>query len=96
MNGLDVLLHVLLNLVLIDVLESAILGCIIVLIVSHTGALLLHNHVGTKLTSSLGFLSCWHSIISIELVVAINSFARQLHRIELLLVIAIDIKHVDN
>lgn len=100
MNRLNVFLHVLLNLILIDVLESSILSDIVTAssLVTTTIVCLLfmHNHLCPKLAPSLGCLPCWHSILSVELVVAVGALALELHGVELLLMVAVNVENVDN
>jgi hypothetical protein len=99
-NRLDVFLHVLLYLILIDVLESSILGDIAtaasLVTTSIVSLLFMHDHLGPELAPSLGSLPCWHSVLSVDLVVAVGALALELHGVELLLVVAVYVENVDN
>lgn len=93
-DGLDVLLHVLLDLVLIEVFESSIVNHVANYFI--TGSTLLNNHFSTELAVSLGSLTYYLGIFNSNLVVAFRSISLDSHSIQLLLVIAIDVEHVND
>ena len=98
MNRLDVLLHILLDLVLIEVLQSTV--CSIAHVLLSGSALIRHEYVCSKL-ASLGCLTLVVFLLfSIQLLVAISTLStlllHLLHRIELLLMVVVDIEDVDD
>jgi hypothetical protein len=92
----DVFLHVLLDLILIDILKSTIFSIILSLSFTCPSPFVLYDHISTKFASCLAFLTGWNTLFRIELVIAINSLALHFHGIELLLMVAVDVEHIDN
>ena len=94
MNRLDVFLHVLLDLVLVEVLESSIVYHIVSCFFS--AYTLLDNHFSAELAVSLGRLASNLDFFSADLIVAVCTLSLKSHRIQLLLVIAVDVEDVDD
>jgi len=90
-DRLDVFLHVLLDFVFVEVLESSVVSdfasCVL-------AASLLNNHISSELAASLSGPILWHAVFGADLVVAVSAFSLEPHGIELLLVIAVDIEDV--
>ena len=95
MNWLDVLLHVLLNLVLVEVLKAATILCISITIGTW---LLLDEHVSAKLNVSLGSLADELRLRIVSSVIARSSFSLlcHLHSIERCLIVAVYVKDIDD
>ena len=94
-NRLDVLLHVLLDLVLIEVLKAATVLCVSIAVGTW---LLLDEHVSAKLDVSLSSLADELRLRIVSSVVARSSFSllRHLHSIERCLIVAVYVKDIDD
>ena len=97
MDWLDVLLHVLLDLILIEILESAIISGIA--LVGSTTSAFLDNHINTEFASPMSRLTheLFTAFLLIKLVVAVSSVPLcEFHGVELLFVVVVDVEDVDD